>query len=246
MIRDSYKLFPLTFALLTGWQVMNPNFLFPALFLVAFATNIHFVQAKDIRAEFELGFQGGDPEVEFAGVTDDLDTDTGLALGLGLWVDNAFHENLSLGLQYLRLQDSDYSETASATFLNATLTAFLDIDPEIDAFLVNAALRDNKGELFNAKFHPYIGGGIGFAKSSADISAGVTVTVNGTTFQATGSGDDSDTNFAGQVFLGGDYDITDRAYIGARGSYFLTDATLFSADVEFRNFSGLAVLGARF
>lgn len=43
-----------------------------------------------------------------------------------------------------------------------------------------------------------------------------------------------------------DYDVTDRFYVGARGSYFLTDATLFSVDVEFRNFVGLAVLGAKF
>ena len=196
------------------------------------------------RAEFGIGAQGGDPEISIAGVTDDLETDTGLALSAGLWFDGLVGDkNLSLGLQYKRHQDSDFSEGVNFVVLGVTLGATLDIEPTLDIFLVNAAYRDNKGAFGDPKFHPYIGAGIGFAKSEADISAALTV--NGTVVASAAASDD-DTNIAGQVFIGADYDFTDSIYGGVNVSYFATDATLFGADVEFRNLGAMAVIGVKF
>ncbi len=57
---------------------------------------------------------------------------------------------LSLGLEYLRLQDSDFSESASGAFLGVTLSGTLDIEPTIDAVMINVAIRNNSGNI-----HPY-------------------------------------------------------------------------------------------
>ena len=40
--------------------------------------------ANPFRVQVGVGVQGGDPEVEFVG---DLDTDTGIAISAGVWVD---------------------------------------------------------------------------------------------------------------------------------------------------------------
>lgn len=210
-------------------------------FLIGLSSTAFAAERSSWRAELGLGFHGGDPDIEFAGVSDTLDTDTGLAFAAGLWVDKVGADWLSLGIQYQRLQDSDFSETATATLLGVTLTGTLDLEPEIDAFMVNAAARHNKGRV-----HPYIGGGIGFARSSVDATVAVTLTVDGQTFVAAGTADDSDTAFAGQIFAGVDFDMTDNLYLGVNVKYFLTDPTLFGADVEFRNVSGMAVLGYKF
>lgn len=195
--------------------------------------------AADWRAEFGIGAHGGDPEISFAGETDDLDTDTGIALTAQVWADKAVKEApwLSLGVQYLRLQDSDFSESGSATVLGVAVTGQLDIEPTIDGFLANAAYRGDSG-----KWHPFIGGGVGFARADTDLAG--SVTVNGQTFG--GSANDDEVNFAWQLFAGADYDVTEKAYIGVNLRYFGTDATLFGADVEFRNFVGMANIGYRF
>jgi len=196
-------------------------------------------QSAEWRAELGLGAHGGDPEVSFAGETDDLDTDTGIAIAGQLWADGVAETApwLTLGLQYLRLDDADFSEAASGTILGATVTAQLDLDPTLDGFLFNAAYRKPDGKL-----HPMIGGGIGIAKAS--IEAVGSITVNGQTFA--GTTDDDDTSLAWQMFAGFDYDVTDKTYIGVSMSYFGTDATLFGADVEFRNLVGMARAGYRF
>ncbi len=197
----------------------------------AFAAN-HF------RLQFGAGVQGGDPEVEFVG---DLDTDTGFAISGGAWVDKVGWKHLSLGLEYLGLQDSDFSESfsGSGTALGVTFsgTVGIDIEPTIDAFMINAAIRNNSGNS-----HPYIGGGIGFALASADASA--TFTIDGET--ETFSADDDDTAFAGQLFIGFDYDVVGSLYLGVNGRYFLMDADLFGADVEFRTWSVMGIIGFRF
>ena len=200
----------------------------------AFAAN-HF------RVQAGVGVQGGDPEVTFAGVSDDLDTDTGIAISAGAWVDGVGWKHLSLGLEYLRLQDSDFSESASGTFLGVTLSGTLDIEPTIDAVMVNAAFRKNTGT-----FHPYVGGGIGVGFADADLTASLTVTVDGETFAASGSASDDDTAFAGQLFAGVDADVGGNWYVGINGRYFLMDADLFGADVEFRTWSVMGIVGFRF
>ena len=193
------------------------------------------------RLQVGFGIHGGDPDIEFAGASGSLDTDTGIAISAAGWVDHVGWNHLSLGLEYLRLQDSDFHESASATFLNATLTGTLDIEPTIDAVMVNAAIRKNTGIA-----HPYIGGGIGLGHADADLTAAATVTVDGQTFSATGSASDSDTAFAGQLFGGIDADIGGNWYLGVNGRYFLMDADLFGADVEFRSWAVMGFIGLKF
>ena len=193
------------------------------------------------RLQVGLGAHGGDPDIEFAGVSGSLDTDTGIAISAAGWVDHVGWNHLSLGLEYLRLQDSDFHESASATFLNATLTGTLDIEPTIDAVMVNAAIRKNTGTI-----HPYFGGGIGLGHADVDLTASATVTVDSETFSASGSANDTDTAFAGQLFAGIDADIGGNWYLGVNGRYFLMDANLFGADVEFRNWAVMGVIGFKF
>ena len=200
----------------------------------AFAAN-HF------RLQFGAGVQGGDPEVTFADVSGDLDTDTGIAISGGAWVDKVGWKHLSLGLEYLGLQDSDFSESASGTFLGVTLSGTLDIEPSIDALMINAAIRKNDGSI-----HPYIGGGIGVGFVDVDLTASLTVTVDGETFAASGSASDDDTAIAGQLFIGFDYDVVGNLYLGVNGRYFLMDADLFGADIEFRTWSVMGIVGFRF
>ena len=214
--------------------------------LISLSSTAFAADGSYMRAELGIGAHGGDPDIEFAGQSDSLDVDTGAALAAGIWFDKVASKKiggdwLSVGVQYQRLQDSDFSESGSGTILGATITGTLDLEPEIDAFMVNAALRQNEG-----KFHPYIGGGIGIAQSSVDAALSLTVTVNGQTFVGAGTVDDSDTALAGQFFAGVDYDVTEKIYLGANVKYFLTDATLFDADVEFRTLAGMAVVGYKF
>ena len=195
----------------------------------AFAAN-HF------RLQFGAGVQGGDPEVAFADVSGDLDTDTGFAISGGAWVDKVGWKHLSLGLEYLGLQDSDFSESfsGSVTVLGGTLSGTIDVDiePTIDAVMFNAAIRKNDGSI-----HPYFGGGIGVGFASADVTASGTGTFNGEPVSVAGSIDDDDTAIAGQLFVGFDYDVVGSLYLGVNGRYFLMDADLFGVDVEFRTWS---------
>ena len=191
------------------------------------------------RVTLGLGATGGDPDVEFQGLSDSLDVSTGFAGSLGIWVDKPGGvEWLSVGGQYLRLQGFDYSETASAVLLGTTLTGTLDIEPTLDVFMVNAAARQPEG-----KFHPYIGAGIGFARSEADISAALSV--NGVVVAAAADSDD-DAGLAYQGFVGLDYDVTDQISLGVNFSYVRVDSTLFDVDIDFQNFVGMAVLGFKF
>ena len=84
---------------------------FAGLFCFLFASSAY---SADWRAEFGIGAHGGEPEVSFGGATDDLDTDTGIAITGQLWADGVAEKMpwLTLGAQYLRLTDSDFSEAA--------------------------------------------------------------------------------------------------------------------------------------
>ncbi len=197
--------------------------------------------ANPFRVQVGVGVQGGDPEVTFADASGDLDTDTGLAISAAAWVDEVGVKYLSLGLEYLRLQDSDFSESASGEFLGVTLSGTLDIDPTIDAVMINVAIRNNSGKL-----HPYLGLGIGVGRADADLTASLTVTVDGETFAASGSASDDDTALAGQLFVGFDADFGSNWYVGVNGRYFLMDADLFGADVEFRTWSVMGIIGFKF
>jgi len=210
------------------------------LILVLAFSFCQFVFA-DSRAEIQAGFiLDGDPEITFAGVSDDLDVDTGINLGAAYWMDGVGSPNLSLGLSWNHTMDADYEESAAATFLGVTLAASLLIEHDIDAFMVNAVYRNNSSK---TKVHPYIGGGIGIASTDADIN--LAVTVNGQVLAAAAASDD-DTSLAGQFMGGIDYEISENAYIGINATYFMTEAELFGADVDFDSFRVMAILGITF
>ena len=196
---------------------------------------------NNIRVELGGGVQSGDPEITFAGVSEDLDTGIGYAAGAGLWVDMVGFDYLSLGAQYTRLGGGDYKESGSATVLNTSFTGTIEISHTVDAFMANAALRKNDGT-----FHPYIGGGAGVAFTSSEVSLSGTLVVNGVTYAGAGSDDDSDVAFAWQAFGGLDIDVTDNVYVGLNARYVGTDANLFGADVSLRKFVGMGVVGFRF
>ena len=59
------------------------------------------------RLEVGVGIHGGDPDIEVAGESGALDTDTGIAISAGGWADHVGGHNLSWGLEYLRVRDSD-------------------------------------------------------------------------------------------------------------------------------------------
>lgn len=193
------------------------------------------------RLEISGGVQGGNPDIEFAGVSDSLDTSLGYAVSGGLWVDKVGFDYLSLGLQFTRLGGADYNESAAATLFGVTLVANVAVTHNINALMANAALRKNDGTL-----HPYVGGGVGVAFTDADITAAGTITVSGRTFAFAGTADDSDTSFAAQVFGGVDVDVTDDIYVGVNGRYFMTNANLFGAELKFRNYVAMGVVGFRF
>ncbi len=148
---------------------------------------------------------------------------------------------LSLGLEYFRLQDSDFSESASGEFLGVTLSGTLDIEPTIDAVMINIAIRNNSGNI-----HPYFGLGTGVGHADLDLTASATVTAGGESFSASGSANDTDTAFAGQLFAGFDADVGGNWYVGVNGRLFLMDADLFGADVDFRTWSVMGIVGFRF
>ncbi len=227
---------------------MKRNRILAVLGLVAFALLGGQAEAHEkvrFRAEAGAGAFFGDPEISFAGVTDDLDTDTGIAISAGLWSDGpAGIRDLSIGAQYLRLQGGDFDETAAGTFLNVTLTGQLQLEPTINAVMFNALYRYNKNE--DNRFHPYIGGGIGAAFVDVDFSAAGTVTVNGTPFTGAVSASDSDVGFAWQALAGVDVDITDHIYAGVNYRYFGTDVNIFTADVDFRQHVIMGVIGYRY
>ena len=197
--------------------------------------------ANPFRVQAGVGVQGGDPKLEDAGESVDLDTDTGIAISAGVWMDQVGWKHLSLGLEYLRLQDSDFSDPVSVTIPGFTASGTLDIEPTIDAFMVNAAIRRNTGSI-----HPYIGGGIGFGHTDVDVTASGTGTIGGEPFAGSVTFNDDDTAFAGQVFVGFDYDADANWYVGVNGRYFIMDANLFNVDVEFRTWAVVGIIGLRF
>ena len=219
---------------------IKPSRLFVAMAfasLLAITLSTSAFAANPFRVQAGVGVQGGDPELEFAGVSGDLDTDTGIAISGGAWMDQVGWKHVSLGLEYLRLQDSDFSE--SGTILGDTVSGT--IEPTIDAVMINAAIRNNSGNS-----HPYIGGGIGVGRVGVDATVSVAVIVDGETLLASGSAEDDDTAFAGQVFVGFDYDTDANWYVGINGRYFIMDANLFGADVEFRTWAVMGIIGLRF
>ena len=216
--------------------------LYTLVFLSWIFSYSQFLHAEK-RAEFQVGMSTGDPELTFAGVTEDLDVDTGMNLGGSLWWDGVMTPNLSIGASVNRTMEADFSQSASVTFLGVTLAGTLDIEHDIDTLMFNAVFRDNSA---GKKMRPYVGGGIGIAKTDADATLTATVTVNGQSFTGVGTTNDDDTSFAAQFMGGVDFEITENVYVGANMGYFMTEADLFGAEIEIDNFRANLILGVQF
>jgi len=200
------------------------------------------VFAVDMRAEFQAGFVTGDPEITFAGVSEDLDVDNGINLGGNIWWDGVASPNLSLGLSINRSSQQDFDVAVNQQFLNVVVQG-ITLEHDIDTVMVNAIFRDNSA---GKKMRPYVGGGIGMAKTDVDTVITGTITVNGQQFAATGTATDDDTSFAFQFMGGVDFEVTENVYVGASLGYFMTEAEIFGADVDFDSFRGNLVLGVKF
>lgn len=240
---------------------MRRSRILAVLGLVAFALLGGQAEAQDevrYRAEVGAGAFFGDPEVSAPGQTGDLDinADTGIAISAALWSDSPGGiRDLSVGSQYLRLQDGDFGGTVDVTIPSFTIIAPLKVEPTINAVMFNALYRYNKNE--GNRFHPYIGGGIGAAFVDVDVSATGPVTVNGTPGLVTGSRSESTVGFAWQAIAGVDVDVTDHVYLGVNYRYFGTDVTFtdvlgfagvpgVDVDVDFRQHVIMGIIGYRF
>ena len=218
--------------------ILKKLFLAPSIMLFTFCGSAF----ADMRAEFQAGFVTGDPEITFNGVSEDLDVDNGINLGGNIWWDGVASPNLSLGLSVNRTSQADFNVAVNQRFLNVVVQG-ISLEHDIDTFMVNAIFRDNSA---GKKMRPYVGGGIGMAKTDVDTVITGTITVSGVQFAATGTANDDDTSFAFQFMGGVDFEITENVYVGANLGYFMTEAEIFGADVDFDSFKGNLVLGVKF
>jgi len=109
-------------------------------------------------------------------------------------------------------------------------TAF-QVDIEFHSVMYNVLVRYPEG-----KFHPYIGGGIGFSYADASIQA--------TSPTSSASTSENDTGFAWQLLAGIDIDLVNNwtADIGYR--YFYTEPKLGNIEVEYK--TSMVTLGLKY
>lgn len=185
------------------------------------------VNAYDVRIEGQAGGAQGDVESNFAGLSFDESSETGISVGGAAWLDGWLMPVFSVGVQYNRIMGNDLEDDSVSAAINF----------DTDLFMVNAVFRDNVGG-FGGKFHPYAGGGIGFARVDTEVDIlGITVD----------EGDDI--GFAGQFMAGFDYDILEHIYFGVNVAYLFNDAepeTTVPLDVDFETWRFMAVLGMKF
>jgi hypothetical protein len=207
------------------------------------------VSAADFRIEGGLGIVYGDHDLSFSERLGPFQIagESGSALGgagfigsAAAWVDGVLNENISIGIEYLRAgTDGDLTLGASAAGQNFTLGADLSLD--IDTLFLNFAWRRNAGMM-----HPYAGLGLGasWPEGQIDVNAAASFAGTGpTTFIRV---DEDEFAPSGQAFLGFDYDITDRFYIGGLARFFIIDGRIFERDQVIRELSAQAKFGIRF
>jgi hypothetical protein len=172
-----------------------------------------------------FGSNSGSATVRTGGTTVTVNNQTltgnGLAGSVALWSDgplakwtgNPVFDNFSFGIEYRHYDTSESSGvTASVPGFGVTAGTVTG-NFESENLMLDAAWRLNSG-----KIHPYIGvgGGAAFfnwsgkltapALSASSLSAGITSSA-----------------IAGHTFIGLDYDITPKIYVGAGADFYLTD-----------------------
>lgn len=161
----------------------------------------------------------------------------GMAWGTAFWVDDWIGRNWSVGLQYFGSRLNGDASTTVGILGFPLAGAKLDLKGTVHAFGANIAWRKNQG-----RWHPHIGGGlfVGFVDLRFSGLRGLA-----------GSGGidkvDLDAPIAGvQGFLGLDYDLTDRIYIGVSGRSAYVDGRPIGVDIRVLDFVGLAHIGFKF
>lgn len=158
---------------------------------------------------------------------------SGLVASAGVWADDLIGTNVSVGLQYLRFENSAEIRSTINRKGRVPGSVNADFDIVLNAGLLNLAWRLNQEQI-----HPYVGAGIGVSLVSADVS------LEDSPFFLSESSDD--TVPVGQVFAGFDYDISDRVYVGLNARYLIFAGDLFGVDVDIRELAGMGVVGFRF
>jgi opacity protein-like surface antigen len=144
------------------------------------------------------------------------------------WVDDVLLNNMSFGLEYLALPNTENIEKGTYTQGSTNFTLFdytTDFETDTHAFMFNAAFRSNGDWL--ESFHPYIGGGVGYQQTFFDVD---TTNVCNFNFGPSCSSQNAnnvrhlaegaDSQFAYQFFIGADYDFYEKYYIGSNFRYF--------------------------
>ncbi len=202
----------------------------------------------DYRIETSIGIAHGDHDVTFSESVERFGLSiksvstvngSGPTITIGFWADGLIHENLSLGLEYLRIENSaDLALAARGPDQSVAVDADFELD--ITTILVNAAYRRNGGAI-----HPYAALGIGAARAAGEVDSEITT---GAPMSETGEVRFSDSNYAPavQVAIGLDYDVTKRIYVGAAARYFTIDTRLFGRDEVVRELAAGVKLGLSF
>lgn len=205
-----------------------------AIGLAALATATR-ADAGSNRLEVGFGYQ----DVE---ITDEEgpEPSVGTAVSLAYWRDGlGTAKNTSVGVELLYLGGSSQSETFAGTVSGTTFDGTFEGEPTITALMFNIAWRHNDP---GSRLHPYIGLGAGIARVRYESSfSGL---IDGEPVNL--SVEDEDTAFMLQGFLGVDYDLGDKWYVGADVRWYGTSIDVFEQDVNLNGFALTAKLGMRF
>ncbi|MEM9046987.1 MAG: hypothetical protein AAGC81_20095, partial [Pseudomonadota bacterium] len=157
---------------------------------------------------------------------DDIESGSGFSAGLGVWVDDWIGRNISVGFDYI-YTGFEPSTTLRLDILGISRSIDLDADVDLHSFFFNAAWRKHEG-----RWHPYAGGGIGFGFIDLDYPAPF---------------GGLDGPHAGlQAFIGVDYDISERFYIGGSTRSYYIDGRIIGVDLQFLELIVMGNLGVRF
>lgn len=198
------------------------------LFFIAVSVSSFDIASADMGAY--VGVWGGytfSPDASFkndnTGSTFDLDIQETWAAGVKFGYTPPQMKYLSFELEYF-YSDPDIDRTVSGQ-------SAINGDVKFNSFLYNVIVRYPEG-----KFHPYLGGGIGFSNADASVQT--------TSPSGSASTSENDTSFAWQILAGIDIDLTNNwtADIGYR--YFYTDPKLGNLSLEYK--TSMVTLGLKY
>lgn len=155
----------------------------------------------------------------------DFNYDTGYTLGVA--VGYFFTPNVAMEIEYA-YRSADVTATAKSSGFPSNVRLSGNNDGRVDAFMLNALyVFDGLGA--DAAVKPYLGGGLGTAKTK--------LSVNGSNLGISGSNWSTDWNLAYQLIGGVGYEITPQWTLYGEGRWFGTESGKFDGPSNL-NFSG--------